>query len=124
MCVTLSSPFASSLCLFAYSSLPALPRHAVPLPYLAPLQESQLALLRLADKHQQPLPFQNNDYRQRLQLGAAQKQLEAAEAQLAGLPAGCGAAAGLADAGAGGAAPAAAAAALAGVVAAAGGQAE
>ncbi len=42
-----------------------------------------MALLRLAERHQQPLPLQNNDYRARLQLLAARKQAAAAEAQAA-----------------------------------------
>ncbi|KAL4856428.1 hypothetical protein ACK3TF_003224 [Chlorella vulgaris] len=46
-------------------------------------RESQLSLLQLAEKHERPLPLQNNDYQQRLELAAAEKQLEAAEAQLA-----------------------------------------
>ena len=46
-------------------------------------QDSQVALLRLAERHQQPLPLQNNDYRARLQLLAARKQAAAAEAQAA-----------------------------------------
>jgi hypothetical protein len=47
-------------------------------------QESQLTLLELVDKHQEPLPLINSDYRQRLALAAAQKRVEGAEAQLAG----------------------------------------
>ena len=43
-------------------------------------QESQVALLRLAERHQQPLPYQNNDYSARLQLLAARKQAEAVQA--------------------------------------------
>lgn len=56
-------------------------------PSLPPLwphpQSSQVTLLQLADKHQQALPLQCNDYRQRLELLAARTQAEAAEAQLA-----------------------------------------
>ncbi|KAI7835931.1 hypothetical protein COHA_010192 [Chlorella ohadii] len=51
--------------------------------FLADVQDSQVALLRLAERHQQPLPLQNNDYRARLQLLAARKQAAAAEAQAA-----------------------------------------
>ena len=40
-------------------------------------QESQVTLLQLADKHQTPLPLENSDYQQRLQLLAAQKQAAA-----------------------------------------------
>ena len=54
-----------------------------PFATLAP-QDSQVALLQLAERHQQPLPFQNNDYRARLQLLAARKQTAAAEAQAGG----------------------------------------
>lgn len=43
-----------------------------------------MALLQLAERHQTGLPFQNNDYRARLHLLAARKQVEAAEAQAAG----------------------------------------
>lgn len=42
-----------------------------------------MTLLQLADKHQTPLPLENSDYRQRLQLLAAQKQAAAAEAAAA-----------------------------------------
>jgi hypothetical protein len=48
-----------------------------------PLQDSQITLLQLAERHQQPLPYANNDHRQRLQLAAVRKQVEAAQAQLA-----------------------------------------
>lgn len=51
--------------------------------FLDDLQSSQVTLLQLADKHQQPLPLQSNDYRQRLELLAARTRVEAAEAQLA-----------------------------------------
>lgn len=51
--------------------------------FLADVQDSQATLLAMADEHQQPLPLQGNDYRQRLQLLAAQKQVAAAEARLA-----------------------------------------
>ncbi|KAL4440334.1 hypothetical protein ABPG75_003335 [Micractinium tetrahymenae] len=51
--------------------------------FLYDVQSSQVTLLQLADKHQQPLPLQGNDYRQRLELLAARTQVEAAEAQLA-----------------------------------------
>lgn len=47
------------------------------------MQDSQVTLLQLADKHQAPLPLQHSDYLQRLQLLAAQKEVEAVEAQLA-----------------------------------------
>lgn len=61
--------------------------------------EVQVTLLELADRHQQPLPFQNSDCRQQLELLAARTAAEAAEAQLAAAGATAAAAAGAAAAG-------------------------
>lgn len=62
------------------------PYRLIPLsrPGLAP-QESQLTLLELADRHQEALPLNNQDYCRRLSLAADQKRVEGAEAQLADL---------------------------------------
>lgn len=93
----------------AYSCGPAaLPRGyrcrpQQPLYIRRPPLRAQVTLLELADRHQQPLPFQNNDYRQHLELLAAQLELKAAEAQLAAAAAGAGGAAGAAAPAAGGA---------------------
>lgn len=42
-----------------------------------------MTLLQLAERHQQPLALESNSYRQRLERLAAQKALEAAQAQQA-----------------------------------------
>lgn len=48
----------------------------------APVQASQTALVQLAVKYSDPLPYENNDYASKLELEAAKQQLEAAEARL------------------------------------------